>query len=118
MKVKRGDVVLAVFPHAIGTGAKKRPVVVAQSDVYNQSMHNTLVAEITSNLTRATDPAHLLIDLSTSEGRATGLLRSSIVSCINLATLHERRIDRIIGSLSPALLQRIERCLKVAMSLR
>jgi mRNA-degrading endonuclease toxin of MazEF toxin-antitoxin module len=48
MKVKRGDVVLAVFPHAIGTGAKKRPVVVVQSDVYNQSMHNTLATEITS----------------------------------------------------------------------
>ena len=64
MKVKRGDVLLAIFPHAMGTGAKKRPVVVVQSDAYNQTIHNTLVAEITSNLTRATDPAHLLIDLS------------------------------------------------------
>ena len=35
MKAKRGDVVLAIFPHAAGTGAKKRPVLVIQSDSYN-----------------------------------------------------------------------------------
>ena len=108
MKAKRGDVVLAIFPHAVGTGAKKRPVLVIQSDSYNQAIQNTLVAEITSNLTRAADPAHLRIDISTPEGRATGLLRNSIVSCINLATLHESRIDRVIGSLSPAMMQRID----------
>ena len=99
------------FPHAVGTGAKKRPVLIVQSDAYNQSMQNTLVAEITSTLIRATDPAHLTIDVSTSEGRATGLLRNSVVSCINLATIHESRIDRIIGSISPTLM------LKTAMDL-
>lgn len=89
MKLKRGDVLLAVFPFATGTTAKKRPVLVIQADSYNHSLHNAVVAEITSNTVRATDPAHLLIDISTPDGQATGLLRSSVVSCLNLATLHE-----------------------------
>ena len=117
MKAKRGDVVLAFFPHAIGTGARKRPVLVVQSDAYNQSIQNTLVAEITSNLTRSGDPAHLLIDVSTPDGQATGLLRNSVVSCINLATVHESRIDRIIGSLAPPMMHRVDQSLKTAMSL-
>ena len=54
-------------PTRSGTGAKKRLVLVVQSDAYNQAIQNTLVAEITSNLTHATDPAHLLIEVSTPE---------------------------------------------------
>ncbi len=36
MKVKRGDVVLAYYPLAAGTGSSRRPVLIVQSDVENQ----------------------------------------------------------------------------------
>jgi mRNA interferase MazF len=117
MNVKRGDIVLAYFPNASGTGGKMRPVLVVQSDVYNRKIDNVLVAEITSNLTHAADPAHLLLDVSTPDGQATGLLRNSLISCINLATVREDRVVRVIGSLSAVLLQRCEACLKTAMDL-
>ena len=117
MRVQRGDVVLAVFPFATGTAAKKRPVLVIQTDSYNRSLHNAVVAEVTGNTGRATDPAHLLIDLATAEGQATGLLRNSLVSCLNLATLHESRFERIIGELSPQLMAQVEKCLKAALEL-
>ena len=48
MIVQRGDVLLALFPFATGTAAKKRPVLVVQADSYNRSMHNAIVAEITT----------------------------------------------------------------------
>jgi mRNA interferase MazF len=86
-------------------------------NVYNLKIDNVLVAEITSNLTHSADPAHLLIDISTPDGQATGLLRDSLISCINLATVRKDRIVRAIGSLSAALLQQCEACLKVAMNL-
>ena len=117
MKVKRGDVALAMFPHAIGTPGKKRPVLIVQSDAYNQVLQNILVAEITSNLGRVADPAHLLLDLSTPEGQATGLLCDSLVSCMNLATIHESRIHRVIGSLSDTMMARIDECLQKALGL-
>ena len=117
MKAKRGDVVLALFPFATGTTAKKRPVLVIQADSYNQKLHNAVVAEITSNMGRAADPAHLFVDVATPEGQATGLLRNSLVSCLNLATLHESRFERIIGELSPGLMAQVEKCLKTALEL-
>ena len=117
MIVQRGDVLLAVFPFATGTTAKKRPVLVVQADSYNRSRHNAIVAEITSNTGRASDPAHLLIDVSSPDGQATGLLRNSVVSCLNLATVNETRFDRVIGRFPPALMEQVDQCLKAALEL-
>jgi mRNA-degrading endonuclease toxin of MazEF toxin-antitoxin module len=46
---KRGDVVIARFPYAGGTGAKVRPTVVVQCDRLNNQLHNTLLAMVTGN---------------------------------------------------------------------
>ena len=117
MTYKRGDIVLAFYPFATGRGASRRPALVVQSDRYNASIQNTIVAQITSNLARAQDPAHLLIEVSTPLGQQSGLLHDSTVSCLNLATLSDDRIDRKIGELSSTTMQAIERCLKTALAI-
>jgi mRNA interferase MazF len=117
MSVGRGDVVLAYYPFTSGTGGSRRPVLVVQNDADNQRMNNTVVAQITTNLTRANEPTHLLIDLSTPEGRQSGLLHDSVVSCNNLATIDQSSINRVIGSLSDPLMQRINDCLKAALDI-
>jgi hypothetical protein len=61
------------------------------------------VAEITTNLAAAADPASFMIDISTPEGKATGLDQSSVVCCMFLATVAEARITKVIGKLSGAL---------------
>ncbi len=114
---RRGDIALAFYPFATGTGGSRRPVLVLQSDVYNQRLRNTIVAQITSNLARANDAAHLLIDLSTPDGQQSGLLHDSVISCLNLATLTEDRLDRTIGRLSEALMAHVDDCLKAALAL-
>jgi mRNA interferase MazF len=75
MTPTRGDVGLARFPHAAGGRGKKRPVVVVQADGYNQTLRHVIVAEVTSNLAAASDPANLLIEVATPDGAATGLLQ-------------------------------------------
>jgi mRNA interferase MazF len=117
MKVRRGDIVLAFYPFSTGVGAKKRPVLVLQNDRDNQRLTNTIVAQITSNLRRSQEPTHLLIDITTSDGEQSGLLSDSLISLVNLATIHENRITRTIGSLSPQLMARAEDCLKAAVEL-
>jgi mRNA interferase MazF len=97
MSLHRGAVCLARFPHAAGGRGKKRPVVVVQADVYNQKLHHVIVAEVTTNLAMASDPANLLIDISTSEGQATGLRQDSVVTCLHLVTLSEDRVGKVIG---------------------
>ena len=73
--------------------------------------------KVSTNLRRVAEPTHLLLEWSTPEGQQTGLLHDSVVSCNNLATVHEDRIDRAIGQLPPALMRRISECLKAALGL-
>lgn len=117
MNLTRGDVALARFLHAAGGRGKKRPVVVVQSDVYNPKLRHVIVAEVTTNLAQASDPANLLIEVATPEGQATGLVQDSVVTCLHLATMSEDRIGKVIGKLSPALLGKLDGCLKAALGL-
>jgi len=117
MSVQRGDIVLARFPHASGGRGKKRPVLVVQSDAYNARLRHVIVAEITSNAAAASEPANLLIDVATAEGRATGLAQNSVVTCLHLATMSSDRLDRTIGRLPDVLLAKVADCLKLALAL-
>jgi mRNA interferase MazF len=116
--MKRGDVVLAYYPYASGTGGSRRPALVVQSDALNQKISNTIIAQITSNLGRKGDPAHVLIDVSTPEGKQSGLLHDSLVSCNNLATVDATRINKVIGSLPDALMNQVDASLKAALGLK
>jgi mRNA interferase MazF len=116
--MKRGDVVLVRFPHPSGQRGKKRPAVVVQSDAYVGAMRTVVVAEVTKNLTMKGDAACLFIDVSTPEGKATGLLVDSVVSSLVLDTVYSDTIAQVLGSLSPALLLRFDECLKVGLGLR
>ena len=115
--MNRGDVVLVRFPHPSGLRGKKRPAVVVQSDVYAGTVSTLIVAEVTKNLTMAGDPACLFIDASTAEGKATGLVRDSVVSCLVLVTVYTDTIAKVLGSLSAAMKQKLDACLKVALEL-
>jgi mRNA-degrading endonuclease toxin of MazEF toxin-antitoxin module len=117
MNLSRGDVVMTRFPHAEGTRGKKRPVVVVQSNLYNPKISHAIVAEITTNLAAANDPSSLLIDLATTEGKASGLAQNSVVGCLFLATIAEGRMSEPIGKLSASVMEQIDQCLKRALGL-
>ena len=115
--MKRGDVVLVRFPHPSGQRGKKRPAVVVQSDACATIVGTVVVAEVTKNLAMKGDPACLFLDLSTPEGKATGLLVDSVVSGLVIDTVYADTIAQVLGGLSPALLQKFADCLKVALGL-
>jgi mRNA-degrading endonuclease toxin of MazEF toxin-antitoxin module len=114
--MNRGDVILVRFPHPSGLRGKKRPAVVVQSDAYTGAISTLIIAEVTKNLTMASDPACLFIDLSTPEGRATGLARDSVVSCLVLMTVYADTVAQVLGSLSAPLKQKLNNCLKAALA--
>jgi len=115
--MNRGDVILVRFPHPSGLRGKKRPAVIVQSDAYAGTLSTLVVAEVTKNMTMASDAACLLIDVSTPEGKATGLDRDSVVSCLVLVTVYGDTIAKVLGTLSPTMKQRLDECLKVALEL-
>jgi mRNA-degrading endonuclease toxin of MazEF toxin-antitoxin module len=96
---------------------KKRPALVIQADSYNAKLRHLVVAEITTNLIPANDPAFVLIDISTPEGKASGLDQNSLVSGLFLATIFEDCIERVLGKLSAGLLQKVDACLRTVLDL-
>lgn len=117
MSVRRGDIVLAWYPFAAGTGGKRRPCLVVQNDRDNARLTNTVVAQITSNLRAAAEPTHLLIAANTPVGQAAGLLHDSLISCNNLATVEQSLIATVIGALPAAVMVEVDACLKAALEL-
>lgn len=96
---RRGDDVLVLFPHSDLRTAKTRPALVVQADQLGTGLPQVIVAMTTSRLIRANHPSRVLISLSSSEGRQSGLLTDSVVMTDNLATIVESAIDRVIGNL-------------------
>jgi mRNA interferase MazF len=116
--MNRGDVVLAFYPFASGSGGKRRPGLIVQNDADNARMAATILAQITTNLARAGEPTHLLIEASTIEGQHSGLLHDSLVSSNNLVTIELTRIHKVIGHLPATTMLKIDECLKAALGLR
>jgi mRNA-degrading endonuclease toxin of MazEF toxin-antitoxin module len=118
MNLQRGDVVLAELPFSDRSGVKKRPALIVQCDRNNQRLDDVVLAMITSVVQRATtEPTQHLVDPDTPDGRSSGLLHPSAVKCEHLITLHRRFIGRVIGRLSPKIMENVDRCLKESLGL-
>ncbi len=115
--MNRGDVYVALAPTFDGSTPKTRPFLIVQADFYNQRIDKILLAPITSNLSRRHDSAHFPVDVSTPEGKASGLKHDSLVSCLNLVVLPKSNLKKRIGTLSHDLMLQIDTCLKAALSL-
>ena len=42
---------------------------------------------------------------------------NSVVNCVNLLTVEQRHVLRVLGSLPPGLMTRVDACLKAALEL-
>jgi mRNA interferase MazF len=117
MSLQRADVVIVKFPFTSGSGAKVRPALVVQNDQNNARLTNIIVAAITTTTHRNFEPTQLFLDLTMPAGRQSGLLRDSVVSCENLATIEQSLVLRTIGSLPADTMQQVSDCLKASLGL-
>ncbi len=115
MPVKRGDVILTFVPNVGSPGGKLRPAVIVQADHNNARLNETIIAAVTSNMSRVHEATQLLIDLATPDGAASGLLHNSAVRCERLHSIAQKDARRVIGGLSVALMSQIDACLKAAL---
>lgn len=115
--MKRGDVVLVYVPFVGTRGGKTRPAVVVQNDALNAAIRETVVVEITSNVSRAGKRHQVLIDVATPDGASTGLLTDSVIRCERPHTVPQADIIRIIGALSSMHLRLLDDALKAAFGI-
>ena len=97
--IKRGDVVLVVFPNSNLTTAKTIPAIIVQADNLQTGLPQIVVAMITSRMIRSIHPSRVLVMLNTIAGKQSGLLTDSVVMTDNLTTITTSAIHNVIGSL-------------------
>jgi mRNA interferase MazF len=112
--IARGSVCWADLGEIRGSRpAKRRPVLVIQSDPFNASRLNTTVAAvITSNTGLATMPGNVFLPAA-----ASGLPRDSVVNVTALVTLDKSDLDSQVGHLPTALMEDVNRGLRRVLSL-
>lgn len=118
MLADRGDVVMVDFPFGEGRGSKLRPAVVVQCDPDNRRLGTIIVAMITKQTALAgREPRHILTDISTESGKASGLWLQSVVNCSQLATIRSDRAVRRLGRLSDSLMEQVSSSLRNGLGL-
>tara|TARA_R100000750_G_C2290158_1_gene74611 strand:- start:256 stop:606 length:351 start_codon:yes stop_codon:yes gene_type:complete len=115
--VMRGEVVVVDFSITYPK-AGKRPALVIQSDQNNLRMQNTIVAQITTNISRAHLMTQLLIDEQHVDWKQSGLRAPSVVNCASLVTITKSDVVVQIGHLSEETMQQIDECLKDALGMK
>ena len=98
--LRRGDVVLVLFPNSNLRTARLRPALVVQADQLDTGLDQVVVAMMTSRMFRANHPSRVTVLLDSEEGRTAGILSDSVVMTDNLATVRLQEIDQRIGLLS------------------
>ena len=99
MSIKRGDVVRVYFPNSDLASAKRRPALVVQADDLKTGLSQIILAMITSNLSRANHRSRVFVDITTNEGKASGLRLDSVIMTDNIVTVLENEIDSILGKM-------------------
>lgn len=99
MRCSRGDVVLVWYPDSNLQTLKRRPALVVQADLLGTGLAQVVLVMITSNLTRAGHRSRVLVTQSSPEGQAAGLTSDSVVMTDNIATVLDKAIERVLGSL-------------------
>ena len=113
--VTRGDVCWCDLGQPRGSApAKRRPVLVVQSDDYNRSrLATTVVVALTSNTELAAMPGNVFLPAI-----ETGLPKDSVANVTAIATIDRSALDpHAIGQLPDHVMAEVERGLRQILSL-
>lgn len=105
MVIRRGEIWWASLPAPLGSEpGYRRPALILQSDVFNQSRIATVIGVIlTSNTKLAQAPGNVLLS-----GTHTGLPKDSVANISQIVTIDKHFLTEKIGVLSDKLLKQIE----------
>lgn len=112
--MKRGEVWWASLPEPTGSGpGYRRPVLVIQSNPFNQSrIHTVVIAVVTSNLALAQAPGNVRLAKSDA-----GLPRTSVVNVSQVLTIDRTLLTLRIKSLPERAMHRVDEGLRLVLGL-
>jgi mRNA-degrading endonuclease toxin of MazEF toxin-antitoxin module len=112
--LKRGWVVLAVYPFTDLTATTRRPALVVSAS--SRPGSDCILAFITSR-TATIETTDLLLDPAHPDFAASGLRATSLVRCDKLMTLNHTLLTGRLGVFSPRLMAQVDTRLKLALEL-
>jgi mRNA interferase MazF len=114
-EIKRGDVVVVDLAGAQGTekSGDDRACVVVQNNIGNAKSPLTIVAPLTDTKQYKGLPVQVPI---TAEERGNNG-KDSVVECGHVRTIDKSRIAHVVSHLSPEVMARIDKALKVSLGL-
>lgn len=112
--MRRGELWWAALPAPSGSGSGfRRPVLIVQSNPFNESRIGTvIVAIVTSNLALADAPGNVRISKSDS-----GLSKASVVNVSQILTLDRMLLTKCLRPLSSDALRRVDEGLRLVLCL-
>lgn len=110
---RRGDIYLVSFDPAFGSEIRKtRPALVIQNDLGNRFSDTTIVAAVTSRTESRLYPTEVAV--IPPEG---GLSKPSVVLLDQVRTMDKRRLQRRLGRLAPATMERVNDATRISLGL-
>jgi mRNA interferase MazF len=113
--MKRGTVVLTVFPFTDLQSSKRRPAVVVSA--VESPRGDVIVAFISSVLPDFPMGTDYVIEKNHEDFERSGLLKASVIKADKLATLNKKIFTGILGEFSDGTMQAFDDCLKKALAL-
>ncbi len=112
--IGRGDIWWANLPEPAGSGpGYRRPVLVLQSDAFNQSRISTVVVlVVTKNIQLAKAPGNVLIT-----PRLSGLDTDSVVNVSQIITLDKSLLTEYVSSLTEAKMAKVEAGVRLVLGI-
>ena len=112
--MRRGEIWWASLPNPLGSGpGYRRPVVVIQSNPFNESRISTvIVAIITSNLSLSAAPGNIMLERNVSM-----LPSDSVVNVSQVLTVDRLLLTELVGNLPDGVMNAIDEGLRLVMRL-
>lgn len=113
MQIRRGDIFYADLSPVIGSEqGGTRPVLILQNNIGNQYSPTTIVAAITSQITKAKLPTHAEMIASSN-----GLEKDSVILLEQLRTIDKSRLLEKVTSLNEEMTIKVNQAIEISLGL-
>lgn len=113
MLIRRGDIYFADLSPVVGSEqGGTRPVLILQNDIGNQYSPTTIVAAITSQISKAKLPTH--VEMVSSHG---GLEKDSVILLEQIRTIDKSRLMEKVAVLNDELMKRVDQAVEISLGL-
>lgn len=113
MLIRRGEIYYAELNPVVGSEqGGTRPVLVIQNDIGNQYSPTTIIAAITSQISKAKLPTHVEVT-----ARRSGLERDSVILAEQIRTIDKSRLKEKVTVLDDESMARVNQAIEISLGL-